>query len=98
MVYLRCDVDGIIDLSYSWKRNNLGLNKESNKEYNFSANVKEDKLEYTCTARNPVHNNTSDRVKIECKYFLYTSILGLRYFLISWFDYTMICEYAIQSY
>ncbi|XP_053495764.1 SLAM family member 5-like isoform X2 [Ictalurus furcatus] len=64
---LRCDVEGDEDqrsaISYSWHKNGKEFKKNV---FNFSINVEEDISNYTCTAQNPVHKNTSDSVEAAC--------------------------------
>ncbi|XP_053495757.1 T-cell surface antigen CD2-like [Ictalurus furcatus] len=66
-VDLRCDVEVDKDqrsaISYSWHKNGKEFKKNV---FNFSINVEEDILNYTCTAQNPVHKNTSDPVEVAC--------------------------------
>ncbi|XP_053495758.1 SLAM family member 5-like isoform X1 [Ictalurus furcatus] len=66
-VDLRCDVEGNEDqrstISYSWHKNGKEIKKNV---LNFSINAEADKSEYTCTAQNPVHKNTSDPVEAAC--------------------------------
>lgn len=49
-----------------------------NNTFKVLSNVETDKSKYTCTAENPVHNNTSDPVEAACKYFV-TFISGRFY-------------------
>ncbi|KAF4084818.1 hypothetical protein AMELA_G00110440, partial [Ameiurus melas] len=64
-VDFRCDVeledkDQRSNISYSWHKNGKEFKKYV---FNFSVNIEADKSEYTCTAQNPVHTNTSDPVE-----------------------------------
>ncbi|KAK3529478.1 hypothetical protein QTP70_031723, partial [Hemibagrus guttatus] len=60
-IYVTCEVEDSKDLSFSWSKNGKDI-----KEKEKVLIVKADKSKYTCTAKNPVHNNASDQVKAAC--------------------------------
>lgn len=70
-VTFRCDVDGSKEqrssISYSWHKNGIQAFKMN--ASNLSISVEANNSVYTCTANNPVHNNTSDPVEAACKCF-----------------------------
>ncbi|XP_026988532.2 T-cell surface antigen CD2-like isoform X2 [Tachysurus fulvidraco] len=57
-----CDVEDSKDLSFSWEKN--GEDFKTNAKV--LRNVESDKSNYSCTAQNPVDNNTSDSVEASC--------------------------------
>ncbi|XP_060750875.1 T-cell surface antigen CD2-like isoform X3 [Tachysurus vachellii] len=57
-----CDVEDSKDLSFTWEKNWEDFKTNAK----VLTNVEADKSNYTCTAQNPVHNNTSDSVEASC--------------------------------
>ncbi|KAG7324853.1 hypothetical protein KOW79_011169 [Hemibagrus wyckioides] len=58
-----CEIEDTKDLSFSWYKNGKDF---KNNTFKVLRNVETDKSKYTCTAENPVHNNTSDPVEAAC--------------------------------
>ncbi|XP_026988531.1 SLAM family member 5-like isoform X1 [Tachysurus fulvidraco] len=58
-----CDVEDSKDLSFTWEKNGEDFKMNAK----VLTNVEADNVtRYTCTAHNPVHNNTSDSVEASC--------------------------------
>ncbi|XP_060750858.1 SLAM family member 5-like isoform X2 [Tachysurus vachellii] len=58
-----CDVEDSKDLSFTWEKNGEDFKMNAKVLINVEADTV---TKYTCTAQNPVHNNTSDSVEASC--------------------------------